>query len=457
MARTKHQSEKETSYLLKVPPQSIEAEESLFSAILIDNNALLEVIEVLSPNDFYKIAHQKIYSSILDLFNKNEPVDLVTLANALKEQGRIEEVGGAAYLARFLDIPLATNATHYARLVYEKACLRRLIEKATAIVNKCFEDSGNLDEILDYAQGSIFEISEKKIKQAFYPLKDIIDDNFDALEERQGKKSLVTGVESGFTDFDALTSGFQDSDLIIIAARPGMGKTAFALNIARNAAVKSNVTVALFSLEMSKEQLSLRMLCSEAKVDSSRLRGGFLSDSDWVNLTDAAATLSQAPIFIDDSPSISSMEIRAKARRLKMNKGLGLVIIDYLQLMKSSFSAERRDLEIAEMSRSLKALAKELKIPVIALSQLNRKLEDRTDKRPQLADLRESGALEQDADVVAFIYRDEIYNKNEDNPKKNTAEILLRKQRNGPTGEVILTFLSSYTCFKDKAKDIYGT
>ena len=457
MARTKHQSEKETSYLLKVPPQSIEAEESLFSAILIDNDALLEVIEVLSPNDFYKIAHQKIYSSILDLFNKNEPVDLVTLANALKEQGRIEEVGGAAYLARFLDIPLATNATHYARLVYEKACLRRLIEKATAIVNKCFEDSGNLDEILDYAQSSIFEISEKKIKQAFYPLKDIIDDNFDALEERQGKKSLVTGVESGFTDFDALTSGFQDSDLIIIAARPGMGKTAFALNIARNAAVKSNVTVALFSLEMSKEQLSLRMLCSEAKVDSSRLRGGFLSDSDWVNLTDAAATLSQAPIFIDDSPSISSMEIRAKARRLKMNKGLGLVIIDYLQLMKSSFSAERRDLEIAEMSRSLKALAKELKIPVIALSQLNRKLEDRTDKRPQLADLRESGALEQDADVVAFIYRDEIYNKNEDNPKKNTAEILLRKQRNGPTGEVTLTFLSSHTCFKDKAKEIYGT
>ncbi|MBU1183200.1 MAG: replicative DNA helicase [Pseudomonadota bacterium] len=456
MARTKQQSEKETSYLLKVPPQSIEAEESLFSAILIDNNALLEVIEVLSPNDFYKIAHQKIYSSILDLFNKNEPVDLVTLVNALKEQGRIEEVGGAAYLARFLDIPLATNATHYARLVYEKACLRRLIEKATAIVNKCFEDSGNLDEILDFAQSSIFEISEKKIKQAFYPLKDIIDDNFDALEERQGKKSLVTGVESGFTDFDALTSGFQNSDLIIIAARPGMGKTAFALNIARNAAVKSNVPVAIFSLEMSKEQLSLRMLCSEAKVDSSRLRGGFLSDSDWVNLTDAAATLSQAPIFIDDSPSISSMEIRAKARRLKMNKGLGLVIIDYLQLMKSSFSAERRDLEIAEMSRSLKALAKELKIPVIALSQLNRKLEDRTDKRPQLADLRESGALEQDADVVAFIYRDEIYNRNEDNPKKNTAEILLRKQRNGPTGEVILTFLSSYTCFKDKAKEIYG-
>jgi replicative DNA helicase len=456
MARTKRQSPNESFQVLKIPPQSVEAEESLFSAILIDNNMLLEIIEILSPNDFYKTAHQKIYSSILDLFNRNEPVDLVTLLNALKEKGHIEEVGGAAYLARLLDIPLATNAAHYARLIYEKACLRNLIEKATAIVNKCFEDNGNLDEILDFSQSSIFEISEKKIRQAFYPLKNIIDDNFTALEERQGKKSLITGVESGFADFDALTSGLQNSDLIIIAARPGMGKTAFALNIARNAAVKSKVTVAVFSLEMSKEQLSLRMLCSEAKVDSARLRGGFLSETDWNNLTDAAATLSEAPIFIDDSPNISAMEIRAKSRRLKINKGLGLVIIDYIQLMKSSFSAERRDLEIAEMSRSLKALAKELDIPVVALSQLNRKLEDRTDKRPQLADLRESGALEQDADVVAFIYRDEIYNKNEDNPKKNTAEILLRKQRNGPTGEVVLTFQSAYTCFKDKAKDIYN-
>lgn len=442
--------------MLRVPPQSVEAEESLLSAILIDNTTLLDIVEILSPDDFYKSVHQTIFSAVLELFNRSEPVDLVTLSNALKEQGRIEQIGGATYLAKLLDIPLATNAVHYAKIVYEKACLRRLIEKANAIVRKCFEDSGNLDEVLDFSQRSIFEISEKKIKQAFYPLKDIINVNIDALEDRQGKRALVTGVETGFTDLDKLTSGFQKSDLIIIAARPGMGKTAFALNIARNAAVKTNTPVAMFSLEMSKEQLSLRMLCSEAKVDSTRVRSGFLSNEDWKSLTDAAGILSEQPIYIDDSPAISVMEIRAKARRLKMNKGLGLVIVDYLQLMRGSLTAERRDLEIADISRSLKALAKELSIPVIALSQLNRKLEDRADKRPQLADLRESGALEQDADVVAFIYRDEVYNKNEDNPKRNTAEILLEKQRNGPTGKITLTFISAFTLFKDMTIDKYN-
>lgn len=456
MARTRQQNEPtRPGGLLKVPPQSVEAEESLLSAILIDNNTLLEIIEILSPGDFYKPAHQKIFAAILELFNKNEPVDLVTLSNALKEQGRIEEIGGATYLARLLDIPLAINAVNYAKIVYEKACLRRLIEKSNDIVRKCFEDSGNLDEILDFSQSAIFEISEKKIRQAFYPLDAIINANIDALEERQGKRALVTGVETGFTDLDKLTSGFQKSELIIIAARPGMGKTSFALNIARNAAVKTNSPVAVFSLEMSKEQLSLRMLCSEAEVDSTRVRGGFLSKEDWANLTEAASKLSEIPVFIDDSPAISVMEIRAKARRLKMNKGLGLLIVDYLQLMKGTLPAERRDLEIADISRSLKALAKELDIPVIALSQLNRKLEDRSDKRPQLNDLRESGALEQDADVVIFIYRDEVYNKNEDNPKKNTAEILLEKQRNGPTGRITLTFISAYTLFKDKATDKY--
>lgn len=442
--------------MLRVPPQSVEAEESLLSAILIDNTTLLDIVEILSPDDFYKSVHQTIFSAVLELFNRSEPVDLVTLSNALKEQGRIEQIGGATYLAKLLDIPLATNAVHYAKIVYEKACLRRLIEKANAIVRKCFEDSGNLDEVLDFSQRSIFEISEKKIKQAFYLLKDIINVNIDALEDRQGKRALVTGVETGFTDLDKLTSGFQKSDLIIIAARPGMGKTAFALNIARNAAVKTNTPVAMFSLEMSKEQLSLRMLCSEAKVDSTRVRSGFLSNEDWKSLTDAAGILSEQPIYIDDSPAISVMEIRAKARRLKMNKGLGLVIVDYLQLMRGSLTAERRDLEIADISRSLKALAKELSIPVIALSQLNRKLEDRADKRPQLADLRESGALEQDADVVAFIYRDEVYNKNEDNPKRNTAEILLEKQRNGPTGKITLTFISAFTLFKDMTIDKYN-
>jgi replicative DNA helicase len=290
---------------------------------------------------------------------------------------------------------------------------------------------------------------KKKSQQAFYPLSKIIIGNIETLEEKQGNRSLVTGVPTGFNRLDFLTSGLQKSDLIILAARPSMGKTALALNIARNAAVDAGISVAIFSLEMSKEQLSLRMLCSEARIDSSRLRGGFFSMEDWRRLTDAADILSESPIYIDDSPSLSAMEIRAKARRLKMDKNIGLIIIDYLQLMQARGTAERRDLEISEISRALKALAKELNLPVLAISQLNRMLEQRTDKRPRLSDLRESGALEQDADVVAFIYRDEVYNKEEDNPNKGIAEIILAKQRNGPTGEALLTFLNSYTRFEN--------
>jgi replicative DNA helicase len=327
--------------------------------------------------------------------------------------------------------------------------LRRLIEKANTITKQCFEDRGNVAEVIDFAESSIFEISENKIKPAFYPISKIIEDNIDTLEERQGNKSLVTGVPTGFSDLDSLTSGLQKSDLIILAGRPSMGKTAFALNIAKNVAADSNLPVAIFSLEMAKEQLSMRMLCSEARIDSARIRSGFFSKNDWMMLTDAAGVLSEAPIFIDDSPDISAMEIRAKARRLKMDKDIGLIIIDYLQLMKTRVSAERRDLEISEISRALKILAKELDLPVVALSQLNRKLEERSDKRPLLSDLRESGALEQDADVVAFIYRDEVYNRDENNPSKGTAEILLKKQRNGPTGDIKLKFFDSYTRFEN--------
>ncbi len=323
-----------------------------------------------------------------------------------------------------------------------------------ALSRKCFEDSGNVDETIDFAESAIFEISSKKSKQAFYPIRELINKNIDALEERQGNKTLITGVPTGFKMLDNLTSGFQNSDFIIIAARPSMGKTALALNIARNAAVDSNIPSAVFSLEMSKEQLSMRLLCSEARIDSSRLRSGFFSKEDWVHLTDAAGILSEAPIYIDDTPDISALEIRAKARRLKMEVDLGLVIIDYLQLLRSHHSAERRDLEISEMSRALKALAKELDLPVVALSQLNRKLEERSDKRPQLSDLRESGALEQDADVVAFIYRDEVYNKDENNPNRGKAELLISKQRNGPTGLVSLAFLSTYTRFEDLATEV---
>jgi replicative DNA helicase len=443
---------KQDPSLYKIPPQSIEAEESLLSGILIDNNTLLDIIDIISPEDFYRSAHQKIFSGIVELFSKNEPVDLVTLTNALKERGNLEEIGGATYLATLVDtVPLAVNAKHYAKIVHDKASLRRLIERANEIAKECFEDRGNVDEIIDFAESSIFEISKNKHKQSYYPISEIIDGNIETLEERQGNKALVTGVPTGFTRLDNLISGLQKSELIILAARPSMGKTALALNIARNAAVDANVPVAIFSLEMSKEQLSMRLLCSEARIDSSRLRGGFFSMEDWRKLTDAAGVLSDTSIFIDDTPDISGMEIRAKARRLKMEKDIGLVIIDYLQLMKGRMSAERRDLEISEISRSLKALAKELGVPVMALSQLNRMLEQRNDKQPRLSDLRESGALEQDADVVAFIYRDEIYNNDENNPKKGTADILIRKNRNGPIGEATLTFLDSYTRFENLA------
>jgi replicative DNA helicase len=439
---------------LSLPPQNIEAEASLLSAILVDNTALLEVVEILSVQDFYRTAHKKIFASISDLFDRGEPIDLVTLANALKEKGNLESVGGAAYLAHLVDaVPLAVNAEHYARIVHDKAVLRRLIEKANAITKRCFQEQGGTDEILDFAEASIFEVTEKKARQAFYSLSKLIDGNIDFLEEKQKNKNLVTGVPTGFTQIDNLTAGLQNADLIILAARPSMGKTALALNIARNAAVEAGVPVAIFSLEMSKEQLSLRLLCSEARIDSSRLRSGFFSMEDWDRVTDAADVLSPAPIFIDDSPSLSALEVRAKARRLKMDKNIGLIVIDYLQLMQGRASAERRDIEISEISRSLKALAKELNLPVLALSQLNRMLEQRTDKRPRLSDLRESGALEQDADVVAFIYRDEVYNKEETNPQRGTAEVILAKQRNGPTGDVHLTFLSAYTRFETMAPE----
>lgn len=433
-----------------LPPQNLEAEEAILCAILIDNEVLLDVVEILKPEDFYKTAHQKIYSGILELFSENEPIDLVTLANELKKNGVSEETGGAAYLASLVDsVPMSTNAVNHARIISDKACLRRLIEKSNAITRKCYEE-GTVDDTIDFAEGAIFEISENKIRPSFSPISDIVGDNMDTLEKRAGERTLVTGITTGFSDLDNLTSGLQPSDLIILAARPSMGKTAFALNIARNAAVK-NHPVALFSLEMSKEQLSMRMLCAEARVDSFKLRGGFLDQGHWENLTNAASALTEMPIFIDDSPAISAMEIRSKTRRLMMEKGLSLIVIDYLQLMKPHTNVDRRDLEISDMSRSLKILAKELSVPVMALSQLNRKLEERSDKRPQLSDLRESGALEQDADVVAFIYRDEVYNKDENNPNRGTAEIIVAKQRNGPIGDVKLKYLNTYTRFENLA------
>ncbi|MFZ5572124.1 MAG: replicative DNA helicase [Thermodesulfobacteriota bacterium] len=436
--------------LQKLPPQNIEAEAAILSSILIDNSTLFDIIEILKPEDFYRKAHQNIFAAIEELFTQGEPVDSVTLANRLKEKGLLEKVGGSAYLASLLDtVPLAVNPVHYAGIIRDKSSLRRLIENANQIVQSCFEDRGNVDEIIDSAEQAIFAISEKKTKKDFHPISELVTDNIYALEERQADKSMLTGIPSGFARLDNMTSGFQNSDLIILAARPSMGKTSFALNIARNAAVDHGVPVAIFSLEMSKEQLSMRLLTAEARIDSARLRGGFFSKEDWNRLTDAASLFGHAPIFIDDSPDITAMDIRAKSRRLKMEKGLGLIIIDYLQLMRVRKSGERRDLEISEISRSLKGLAKELSVPVIALSQLNRMLEQRSDKRPMLSDLRESGALEQDADLVAFIYRDEVYNKDENNPNRGKAEIIVGKQRNGPVGTAFLAFLNAYTRFEN--------
>jgi replicative DNA helicase len=437
-------------WLQKVPPQNIEAEQSILSAILIDNNTLPEVLETLSEKDFYREVHQKIFAAMVDLFERSEPADLITMTNILKEQGQLESVGGATYLSELVDtIPMATNAAHYAKIIHEKATLRRLIERAASITSRCFEDRGDMEDILDFAERSIFDISEDKVRPAFHSLADILTDTYKAVEQAYENKILVTGVPTGYHELDQITSGFQPGDLVVIAGRPSMGKTALALNITQSATAATGIPSAIFSLEMSKEQLSLRILSSEARIDSSKMRGGFLKESDLARINRAAGTLYDLPIYIDDSPAISALEIRAKARRMKMEKGLGFIIVDYLQLMRGRASAERRDLEISEISGSLKALAKELHIPVVALSQLNRKVEDRSNRRPVLSDLRESGAIEQDADVIIFIYRDEVYNTEPDNPNRGIAEIHVAKQRNGPIGTVKLTFLEHCTRFED--------
>jgi replicative DNA helicase len=440
--------------LHKLPPQNIEAEEALISAILIDNSTLNEIIEILSPDDFYKGAHQIIFGNIIELHKTNTPVDLVTLTNRLRDTGELENVGGAVYLSTIMDtVPLAVNAGQYAGIVYTKAILRQLLAHGNAIVKRCLENQGDIEEVIDWAESGLFRVSERTTKPTFLPVKDLLHERFEAIAYRQKNKSIYTGIPSGFTDLDKLTSGFQNSDLIILAARPSMGKTAFALNIARNAAVKYGIPVAFFSLEMSKEQLVMRLLCSEARVNAYNLHHGFITPQDWLRLDTAGEKLAAAPIYIDDSSDTTVLKLRAKSRRLKMEQGLGLVIIDYLQLMRVLHRSERRDLDIAEISRSLKGLAKELAVPVVALSQLNRQLEHRVDKRPRLADLRESGALEQDADVVAFIHRACMVDRNKGEPviDDGMADIIVAKQRNGPTDRIKLAYLSEYTCFENLA------
>lgn len=439
----------------KLPPQNLEAEQSILGGVLMENDALNTVLEFLEEGDFYRDAHQKIFHSMIVLSERNEPLDLITLTNELKKKKELDEIGGASYLASLVEaVPTAANIAYYAKIVKDKSTLRKMISTATEIVTQSFQEGKELEVLLDEAEQAIFRISENRVKPAFYPIKEIVKESFKVIEQLYEKKELITGIPSGFKDLDRKTAGFQNADLIIVAGRPSMGKTALCLNMVQHAAITAKVPTAIFSLEMSKEQLAIRMLCSEGRVDSSRLRSGFLSESDWPKLTMAAGALSDAQIFIDDSPAISALELRAKARRLKADRGLGLIMIDYLQLMKGRSGVERREQEISEISRSLKALAKELNVPVIAISQLSRKAEDRPGRKPQLSDLRESGAIEQDADVILFIYRDEVYNPDTD---QKTAEVIIGKQRNGPTGKIDLTFISEYTTFKDLFRGDYET
>jgi replicative DNA helicase len=438
----------------RVPPQNLEAEQSLLAGVLIDPESMNKIVDVVAPDDFYREDHAKIFELMLDLYEKSEPIDLVTMSSAAKDKGVLEKIGGVTYLNTLVDMmPTSANIAQYAKLVREKALLRSLMKVSTEIIEKGYEVDTNIDGYVDDAERMIFQISEKKFKPAFFAVKDLVMENVKTIERLFQKKQAVTGLPTGFAELDKLTSGLQPSDLIIVAGRPSMGKTAFCLNIAQNVALSDGgkTPVGVFSMEMSKEQLVMRLLSSESEVEFSKLRTGALSSAEWPKLAQAADTLYKAPIFIDDSAGLGILDLRARARRLKKEHDLSLLVIDYLQLMRgrSNTGGDRREQEISEISRFLKALAKELNIPVIAISQLNRMVEQRDNKRPRLSDLRESGAIEQDADLIIFIYRDEVYNKSPDNPLKGVAEIIIGKQRNGPTGDVEVAFLDKYTAFRN--------
>jgi replicative DNA helicase len=434
----------------KIPPHNLEAERAVLGAILLENESLPKAIELLSPTDFYKEGHRKIFSTMLTLFDRSEPVDLLTLSEELRRRGGLEEVGGPAALAALVEeAATAAHLLSYAGIVREKAVLRELIHVATDIIGQGYQAAEDVDSILDHAERMIFQISERRMESTAVPVRAILKETFEYIEALYERKEHVTGLPTGFDKLNELTSGFQPSDLIIIAGRPSMGKTAFALNIAQHVGIELKRTALIFSLEMSKEQLVQRLLCAEARVDSHKVRTGYLDQRDWRPLTNAAGRLADAPIFIDDTPALSILEARAKARRVKSEHGLDLVVVDYLQLMRGRGGVENRQQEISEISRSLKALAKELRLPVIALSQLSRAVETRQtrDYRPQLSDLRESGALEQDADVVIFLYRPDRYGIQTEEGE-NYAEVIIGKQRNGPIGTVKLTFIPSYARFE---------
>ena len=431
----------------KVPPHDEDAEQAVLGSMLTDNDAVMAAVEVLKEDAFYREDNKIIYQAILNLYSKSEPIDIITLKDELESMGKFEQVGGFEYLASLPDkVPTTANVQKYIKIVEEKSVLRNLIKTANEIIELGYNPTEDVEDIMDGAEKKIFDIMQSKNTKSYTPIKDVLVESFTNLEKLYNQKQHVTGVPTQFYDLDDKTAGLHGSELILVAARPAMGKTAFALNIATNAALRANVPVAIFSLEMSKDQLVNRMLCSEAMVDSNKVRTGKLDEEDWTKLAEAIGPLSEAGVYIDDTPGISVMEIRTKCRKLKMEKNIGLVVIDYLQLISGSNKRNgSREQEISEISRSLKVLAKELNVPVIALSQLSRAVEQRDDHRPMLSDLRESGAIEQDADIVMFLYRDDYYNK--ESAEKDIAEVIIAKQRGGSTGTVKLYWMGNYTNF----------
>ncbi|MFH1519054.1 MAG: replicative DNA helicase [Candidatus Omnitrophota bacterium] len=438
--------------LSKIPPQNIDAEMATLGAMLIDEKIIAEILEVIDEAYFYKTEHQAIFKTILSLFDARQKVDILTVSEALNKRKLLEMAGGSVYLTTLADfVPTSANAIHYARIVKEKGILRSLIDSANEIASLVYREQEEVSSILDKAEKLIFEISDRRIEGGYVHIKDIIKDGIELIESLYHKKSRVTGVPTGFKDFDLKTAGLQKADLIIVAGRPSMGKSAFVTSIASYVAVEEKIPVAIFSLEMSKEQLMQRFLCSQAKVEINRVRTGFLAPSEWPILTNAAGKLSEAPIYIDDTPAMNIFEIRAKARRLKAHYGVQLVLVDYLQLIRGIRRGDNRQQEISDISQSLKALAKELNVPVIAVSQLSRAVESREGHRPKLSDLRESGAIEQDADVVVLLFREEYYKPTDENT--GIADVIIAKQRNGPVGTIKLTFLKEYTKFADMARE----
>jgi len=444
---------------LKVPPHSIQAEQSLLGGLMIDNRTWDQVADKVNEQDFYRNEHRLIWHAVADLAEHNQPFDVVTLAENLERRGELEDAGGLSYLGALAqDTPSAANIQAYAAIVREYSVMRQLISVGTDISDSAFNPQGRkAAELLDNAERQVFEIAEQQSRGGggFQPLKKLLSQALERIETLYEQDEAITGLATGFADFDDRTSGLQPADLIIIAGRPSMGKTTFAMNIAENVAINAQVPVAVFSMEMPGDSLAMRMMSSLGRIDQHRVRTGKLQDDEWPRLTSALNLLNEAPLFIDDTPALSPTEVRARARRLKREHGgLGLIVLDYLQLMQAPGEGENRATEISAISRGLKALAKELNVPVIALSQLNRNLEQRPNKRPVMSDLRESGSIEQDADLVVFIYRDEVYN--EDSPDKGIAEIIIGKQRNGPIGTVRLTFFGKYTKFENFANDVYG-